>query len=184
VQLAHWHPAVVVQRASGDAELSINDICNILRDQHGLFATDTTNRIPITVRLVSMSFWIFDTVLPQSYQILVRNLSDFTETARLTEFPARNQWGRIGFEWPVSQQTIQHDHTATVKPVKIDVTSSASWLLQVSVLWRSLNGLTYNDVATPAVLLDSLQGNPSDCSSEFSHLDLDERKSFRRRNSK
>lgn len=149
VQVGHWNHGTAVQRSTGDWTPNINDIANILRDQNGLFTKDTTDRIPISIRLLSVQFWYFDSLLPQPFQVLIRNLVNFGELARLQDFPARNQWGRVGYEWPASQQFVQHDHSDTTSsPLKIDVTSSAAWLLHVKVLWRPLNGLSYTEAAT------------------------------------
>lgn len=164
IQQGHWNNAVVSHRSGGDVELSINDICNQLRDQYGLFATDSTNRIPISVRLLDVKCWVFDTITPQPYQLLVRNLIDFAEQARLQEFPACNAWGRVGYVWPVSQQLVQHNHSDTTnKPVKLDVTSSVTWLLQIGLLWRPLNGQSFTESMNVARSLAS-DGGGSDTS--------------------
>lgn len=169
ISIGHWFPGTVVRRSSGDAEFSVNDLANIFRDQWGLFATDTATRVPVALRFMSVSFWYFDSVLPQSYQVLIRNLVNFGEMVRLQDFPALNQWGRVGYEWPASQQFIQHNHDdASGKPIKIDVTSSATWLVHVTILWRPLNGQSYAETART----DPVSTSHTDVSSEMEILTL------------
>lgn len=144
---AHWNPATVVHFGSGDAELSVNDIANELRDQYGLFATDSTNRIPIALRFRAVQFWNLNTVTIGDSQVILRNLTNFGEMIRLTCQPALNQWARCGYAWPDSQQFIQHNHDDTTnKPIKVDVRTDR-WLLHISCLWRSLNGQTNASIA-------------------------------------
>lgn len=148
LQIAHWHPATLIHVASGDVSLTINDIANELRDQHGLFATGTTNRIPITMRLLAFQFWQTPAALSVSqFQVIVRNLDNFADMVRLTDMPAFNQWARVGYRWPSSQQQYQHNHDDTTNsPLQIDMADSTKWILYISILWRSLNGESYTQV--------------------------------------
>lgn len=146
VQVGHWNNAVIVLRNSGDLEPTINTWANTLRDSWGLYASDASNRVPIALRFVSFSFWLFDSVLPQPFQVKVRDLENFGEMIRLQDFPGRNSWARVGYEWPAHQAFIQHDHDdSTNHPIAIDVTSSAVWLCHMTVLWRPLNAASYTD---------------------------------------
>lgn len=142
VVTAHWNQATVVHIASGDVTLTINDIANELRDQYGLFATDTTNRIPIAIRLMAVQFWNLNIAIVGNSQLILNNLINWTEMIRLTCLPADNQWARTGYVYPASQNFVQHNHNDTNYPFKIDVRTD-KWVLHISCLWRSLNGESY-----------------------------------------
>lgn len=170
VSTGHWNQATVVHLASGDVSLTVNDIANELRDQYGLFATDGSNRIPIAIRFMAITFWNLNIVTIGNSQLIINNLVDFKEMNRLTCLPADNQWARVGYQYPTSQQFIQRNHDDTNVVFKIDVRSD-KWVVHISTLWRPLNGESYGNVTRRQI--DSLSSELEDfslCDIQSPHL--------------
>lgn len=143
---APWYNGTLARiDKQGDATYTVNDLCNEFRDKNGLFATDTTNRIPIEVRFVELRvFAIANTITTSPFQVIVYD-TDYSDAPmqRLYTNPGYVRFGTIGYRWPESMSRTPHRHDLTNIVFKLDVTGTTPVLIQLYLMWRSLNGSSY-----------------------------------------
>lgn len=144
--ISPWWAAVVAVGGSSDATITANHIANTFRDQFGLYKTDATHRIDIALRVIRMSMYSLTAGRPISVCCHGIASSDFNTV--LEDWPAQVQLARVGYQWPLADQTHVLDDASTKVVLKVDVRKEALWLGYLHILWRPTvqSPITYSDL--------------------------------------
>lgn len=161
IENARWYEAKMSHLdVAGDAVFTVQDFCNLARDQNGLFSTDKTNYVPIEIRFLSISCWqTGNSLTTREFQVVIYDPVNAQVLSRLYANQGYVRYGSVGYKWPlvVSQVPLHHSNVNNV--LKIDVPGTNTVIVHLRYLWRSLNGEGY--------ALRSLHQIPSECESIF-----------------
>lgn len=121
-----------------EASITIGDIVAEVTDVNGL---KDSNGAGIQIEIKIISCEIYGTT-GQTLNVRFWNLAGFTNTEQFDQcLPARNQFARVGYRWPLSDQSVafNSDNQGTVKVVALFATGSDGdkALVKFRVLWRA-----------------------------------------------
>lgn len=134
----------------GDQTISVSDINDNLCKDHGLVVSmpELSTLPTVQIRLHSFRAWctgnrartvVGNTPIKATVYSLFGGANDTTILADLEDYPAVNQYARVGYRWPTAQQEVVHEHNATSLAIGIDVPAAdAQCLLYVDAWWRSI----------------------------------------------
>jgi hypothetical protein len=129
-----WWAVTCSVAATSDTKITVNSICNSLRDQLGLYKTDASHRIDIAIRIKRASVYCLSTGRPIGVCFHGMTSTDFNTV--LEDWPSQTALARVGYEWPIADQTFVSDDASTRTVFSVDVRAESTWLAFLQVLWR------------------------------------------------
>lgn len=136
-----WYPLSVNhngERAQGSSfAVSPSYIYTLMQAQLGI----TQKPEMISLRLLEVRLWNVsgDTIVLEPLDLTLVGKNDFT--THLIDYPGRNQWARVGYKWPSSQQQVLFSGTDTNPLFKVrcqgiaNATQPSHYVLRVNLLW-------------------------------------------------
>lgn len=134
--LSPWVDIVVELGAKGDKTFSPNLIANEAREQHGyrVKVADAFHNVPIDIRFKGYYVWSLASSRPISLTVHDLHRSDTANDVLkvLNDWPAYNQYARVGYWLPLAMTRITFDDSNTTKKViSVDTTATQNWLAHV-----------------------------------------------------
>lgn len=173
IQQGRWYPATAQSAGTSSFTIDVNAVANVLRDFYGLYSSGASNRIPIKLRFRWIKAWQVvqptsgSTVRMTPIYIQCNSLVDATTTQNdlytAYDYPAKNQFARVGFRWPSPHnKTVFDDSMTTVNICKIVVETGGAFVWQIGVWWRPDNGgPSLERLLFPSQSTDEPEGDPS-----------------------
>lgn len=130
--ISPWVDIVCELGGKGDKTFSPNLIANIARKQHGYVAGESN--VDIDIRFRGYYLWTLSASRPVSMNVFDLHRSDEAQDLLkvLTDWPAYNQFARVGYWLPLNMTRITFDDTnVTKKIVGVDTSADIYWLMHV-----------------------------------------------------
>lgn len=133
------------------------DICNIFKAQTGCSQANTG----LSFRLFQVSVWELSgkKVTLEVYDLTL-GLGANDYLAQLEDIPGRNQWARVGYKYPTSQNLVIFSGNDAETLLQVTSENGASFAVRFHVLWRFRFGTIPNRTIAPnnlAARLDDLE---------------------------
>lgn len=152
IQQGRWYNGIAQATGTSTTAVTVNSVANSFRDFYGLYATDSTNRIPIKIRFRFIKVWQLLTATASNgtskvtpIYITCNSLVDASSTQEdlynAYNYPAKNQFARVGFRWPSPHnRTVFDDSQVSTQVAKIVADTGAAYVYHVGISWRPENG--------------------------------------------
>jgi len=131
-----WNSATIALGGTGDTDFTFEKIYVVLAAQLGLYTGTTAAPVKInaTIRIKSVRVWALKRDRPVSLKCYNFGSSDVLKS--FSNWPAYNQFARVGYEWPESQQILPFEFSNTSKAFAIETGASEVYIAYLQVLWR------------------------------------------------
>lgn len=125
-----------------DKNITFADILQRIVLNNGLYIDSTANALPVECKLVSAEIYGMtdQTITVIFYELTEPSTPNSSWEQTQQCFPARNQYARVGFVWPLSDQSrvIRTNSQATYKVLTVRGSgANDTFLIKFRVLWRS-----------------------------------------------
>jgi hypothetical protein len=162
VHASPWWACTFSFSSTSDVTVNCNAICNVFRDQVGLFKLNSNGRIDIAVRFVRAS--VYCLVAGRPISVCFHGITSTDYNTVLEDWPSQTALARVGYEWPLADQTCVLDDASTRTVLKVDTRADTIWISFIQLLWRPT---TQSKIA-----LTELYNQAHSVSSSFSDLHL------------
>lgn len=149
VTSAPWNSFVCVFHPTSDSGFTFGDLQKRLCVQLGLRTGGPANFVNVKLLFKLHRFKVWElkghaiSVQAQDLHYAVTGLTTAAEPVNLFDYPGRNRWAHIGYEFPKAQQNIVIDPTVAAKSTFLtvstpqSVTTNDSTVIYVYGLWKS-----------------------------------------------
>jgi len=140
-QTGPWLRVVYGITGNTDVVFKVSDIATGVRKQLGWFTGGTTPAyVPCKLSFLSVQCWglTVDKPIALTPSILLALSSNNSGLEPVLDFPARNNYSRVGFVWDKANQDAVFDHSvdAGVSVFAVDTATSADYAAQLTLKIR------------------------------------------------